>query len=89
MAIAGVVWVPSANNIGYAPEDYTTELQIYANSLATTYGVKEVPFYYAHPTPELVNGVTQPSIPQGYSIDMTTWPKSLEVIAKQLAKMTK
>ena len=89
MAIAGVVWVPSANNIGYAPEDYTTELQIYANSLATTYGVKEVPFYYAHPTPELVNGVTQPSIPQGYSIDMTTWPKSLEMIAKQLAKMTK
>ncbi len=30
MAVAGVIWVPSTHNIGYAPADYAAELEIYA-----------------------------------------------------------
>ena len=32
MAVAGVIWVPGKDNLGYTPADYSAELEIYARS---------------------------------------------------------
>ncbi len=85
MAISGVIWVPSENNIGYNPEEYSDELEIYANSLDTTYGLKSVPFFYAHPSSSLVKRVSSPQLPQAKQVTFEQWPKSLREIAEQLA----
>ena len=62
MAVSGVIWVPSENNIGYVATNYAAELEIYAASLATTYGHNKVQFIYAQPTESLVKGITTPGI---------------------------
>ena len=62
MGVAGVVWVPSESNIGENASEYATELEIYAKSLPETYEQGRVPFFYAHPTASLVEGITFPRI---------------------------
>ena len=89
MAIAGVVWVPSEANIGYTPANYGAELEVYANSLHATYGLKKVPFFYAQPANSLVEGITSPSIPGAKGVTFNQWPKSLKEIAIDLGTLAK
>ncbi len=85
MGIAGVVWVPSAANLGYSPAtDYAAELQIYARSLPATFGQSKVTFRYAQPTATLVPGITAPKIENAASAEFSQWPKSLRELATQL-----
>ena len=87
MAVAGVIWVPSENNLGYEPAIYASEMEIYANSLPDTYGQDQVQFLYAQPADSLVQGITHPSIPDAKSVTFDRWPKSLKEIAIQLARL--
>ena len=87
MAVAGVVWIPSEFNIGYTPEDYAAELEIYAKSLPGTYGQARIPFIYAQPTSTLVNGITEPNIPEAVSISFDKWPMKLDRIATEISKL--
>ena len=89
MAVSGVIWIPSENNIGYTPANYAAELEIYAKSLAGTYGLEELPFIYAQPTASLVEGITKPKIPGATSVTFAAWPKSLKNIAVEMAKGVK
>ena len=86
MAVAGVIWIPSESNIGNTPAHYAAELEIYAKSLTSTYGQKEIPFLYAQPASSLVEGITKPNIPAAKNTTFVQWPKSLKQIAKDLAK---
>ncbi|MFP6763665.1 MAG: sialate O-acetylesterase, partial [Planctomycetaceae bacterium] len=85
MSVAGVIWIPSENNIGYEPELYASELEIFAGSLPDTYGQDQVPFIYAQPTGSLVEGITSPRIPAGRSVMFDEWPRSLKGIAIKVA----
>jgi len=87
MAVAGVIWVPSENNIGYQPENYAAELEIYAKSLANTYGQDKVPFMYAQPTGSLVEGIKPPRIAGAKMVTFDQWPKSLRDLATDLARL--
>ncbi len=87
MAIAGVIWVPSENNLGYVPAEYAAELEIYANSLTSTYGQENVPFIYAQPTDSLVEGITLPNIADAKMMTFDQWPKSLQELAIQMANL--
>lgn len=87
MAVAGVIWVPSENNIGYDPKDYAAELEIYAKSLSSTYGQDNVKFIYAQPESSLVPGITAPEISPQTSATFSTWPKSLKDLAIEMAKL--
>ena len=89
MAVAGVIWVPAENSIGYNPAEYATELEIYARSLPTTYGQKRVPFIYAQPAAALVEGITEPNLPEAKRVDFNAWPKSLKDIAIEMAEQAK
>ena len=86
MAIAGVVWVPSEHNLGEHPREYGAELEIYAKSLPSTYGSANVPFYYAQPSPQLVEGISAPELSNANSVTFDVWPKSLREIAVALAE---
>ncbi|MEM7454226.1 MAG: sialate O-acetylesterase [Planctomycetota bacterium] len=87
MAVAGVIWVPSENNIGYEPENYSAELEIYANSLAGTYGLDRVQFLYAQPSSSLVESITSPANLDARFVTFDTWPESLREMAIELAKL--
>jgi len=86
MAVAGVIWVPGKDNLGYTPADYSAEVETYARSLPATYGQDKVPFLYAQPSATLVKGITAPSIQNGKSVIFEAWPKSLKNIATEMAK---
>jgi len=83
-ALRGVIWIPGPKNIGQDASQYAVALEVYADSLAQTYGQDRVVFAYAHPTAELVKGVTEPEIPQGLRVDLQAWPQSLKEIARRL-----
>ena len=87
MAVAGVLWIPSENNVGYSTKHYASELEIYAKSIDTTYGSKDVQFIYAHPGNSLLPGVAVPEIPGAKRIPFSLWPKSLQDVAIQMAKI--
>ncbi|MEM9347855.1 MAG: hypothetical protein AAGB26_14690 [Planctomycetota bacterium] len=89
MSVAGVVWVPSPANIGHNPGDYAAELEAYAASLPGTYSNQEVQLLYAQPSPALVPGITEPDIPGAKAITFDEWPKSLEALAKELARQAR
>jgi len=82
-----VIWVPSENNIGYEPALYASEMEIFAKSLPETYGQDQVEFIYAQPAGSLVEGVTNPSIPHAKSVTFDRWPKSLQEIAVEMARL--
>ena len=87
MGVSGVIWVPSESNLGEDPAHYAAELEIYARSLAGTYGHKKVQFLYAQPGNSLVEGITSPKIPDAKSAGFDQWPKSLKNIAIALAEL--
>ena len=87
MAVAGVVWIPSENNIGYTPAHYAAELEIYAKSLAGTYGLDKIQLIYAQPTSSLVEGITAPEISGARGITFASWPKSLKDLAVEMATL--
>ena len=87
MAVAGVIWVPSENNIGYEPKDYAAELEIYADSLSSTYGQANVKFIYAQPEGSLVPGITVPGISSETRVPFSQWPKSLKDLAVEMARL--
>ncbi|MGI9240325.1 MAG: hypothetical protein ACR2RV_05960, partial [Verrucomicrobiales bacterium] len=87
MGVAGVIWIPSESNLGETPADYAAEMEIYASSLAPTYGQDKVQFLYAQPAGPLVDGITAPEIPGAKSITFDEWPKSLKDIAAEMAKL--
>lgn len=87
MAVAGVIWVPSKNNIGYEPQDYAAELEVYAKSLPATYGQDRVQFLYAHPTGSLIEGISNPSIADAKCVAFDRWPKSLKETAIEMARL--
>lgn len=89
MGVAGVIWVPSEANIGERPAEYAAELEIYAASLPSTYGMERVPFFYAQPAASLVEGITAPDIPGAKGVAFDAWPKGLEVIATELATLAR
>ena len=86
MAVAGVIWIPSENNLGYTPSNYAAEMEIYAKSLASTYGMENVQFFYGQPAASLVEGITPPMIPAAKLVKFDQWPKSLKQIAIEMAK---
>lgn len=86
MAVAGVIWIPSQANIGYKPENYAKELEIYAKSLPDTYGQENVQFIYAQPSSTLIKDITEPNIPGAKVIKFEKWPKSLKDIAVKMAE---
>jgi len=87
MAVAGVIWVPSENNIGYVPANYAAEMEVYAKSLANTYGLEKVQFLYAQPTDSLVEGIKTPGIAGAKMVTFDQWPKSLKNLAIEMAKL--
>ncbi|MFC1805612.1 hypothetical protein ACFL09_01360, partial [Planctomycetota bacterium] len=87
MAVAGVIWVPSENNLGYTPAHYAAEMEVHAKSLPSTYGQEKVQFIYAQPAGALVKGITAPEIPGAKSVTFDQWPKSLKEIAIEMAKV--
>ena len=89
MGVAGVIWVPGQVNLGYAPADYSAELEIYARSLPATYGQDKVTFLFAQPSAKLVPGITQPKIANATGVEFDQWPKSLKNIAAEMAKAAK
>jgi hypothetical protein len=89
MAVAGVIWVPGQANLGYAPADYSAELEIFAKSLPSTFGKDAIPFLYAQPGKILAEGITTPSIPGGKEVSFEAWPKSLKELATQMAGQVK
>ena len=89
MAVAGVIWVPSESNLGYEASEYAAELEVYARSLAGTYGQDEVQFIYAQPAATLVDNITVPNLPEAKRVTFEVWPKSLRQIAVDMAKLAK
>lgn len=89
MAVSGVIWVPSQNNIGYTASNYAAELEIYAYSLPDTYGVEDVPFFYAQPAGSLVEGIEQPNLPSARSVEFDVWPGSLKQLGTALGRLAR
>lgn len=88
-AVRGVVWIPGEKNMGQDVSRYAAALEAYAHSLAQTYGQDKVRFVYAHPSADLVKGVTEPGIPHGTRADLQAWPKSFKEIATRLGTLAK
>jgi hypothetical protein len=89
MRVAGVIWVPSENNIGYEPALYAAEMKFFAKSFPGTYGQDQVQFIYAQPDESLVENITVPSIPGAKSVNLDRWPKSLKEMAIEMARLAK
>lgn len=84
MAVSGVIWIPGQANLGYAPADYSAELNLYARSLPATYGQDKVQFVYAQPSAKLIPGITPPKIDNSTSVEFDEWPKGLRDVARRL-----
>jgi len=82
-----VVWIPGEKNMGKDVGRYAAALEAYAASLPQTYGQEKVPFVYAQPSAKLAPGIARPKIPNGKSVELNEWPKSLKDIATQLGAL--
>jgi hypothetical protein len=89
LAVCGVIWIPGAKSMGKDVSRYQAALEAYAASLPQTYGQEKVAFVFAQPTPELVEGVGKPEIPNSKSIEFDEWPKSLKEMATKLGALAK
>jgi len=87
LAVRGVTWIPGKDNISEDLSKYSPSLEVYAASLAETYGQEKAPFLYAQPGVILVEGIATPRIEGALSIEFDQWPKSLEAIATQLGTL--
>ena len=86
-AVRGVTWIPGKDNISDDVSKYSPALEVYAASLANTFGQKTVPFLFAQPASSLVEGIASPQIKGASSIEFDQWSKSLETIAIQLGTL--
>ncbi|MEO1998900.1 MAG: sialate O-acetylesterase, partial [Planctomycetaceae bacterium] len=86
-AVRGVVWIPGKDSIGDDVAKYAAALEVYAGSLATTFGQKQVPFFYAQPAGSLVEGITAPRFEGDTGIEFDQWPKQFADIAEQLGAL--
>jgi hypothetical protein len=86
-AVRGVTWIPGESNISDDVAKYAPSLEVYAGSLAETFGQKRVPFLFAQPAGSLVEGITPPKVEDALSIEFDQWPRSLEAIAMQLGEL--
>ena len=84
-AVTGVVWIPGQKNIGEDVSRYAPALEVYAESLAQTYGQDNVKFVYAQPTAKLVEGIAKPQAKNAVCVEFYAWPKSLKQIAAKLS----
>ena len=83
-AVRGVLWLPGKGNLGKDVSRYAAALKAYASSLPKTYGQDKVPFLFAQPTAELVEGVAMPEIKNAIGVEFSQWPRSLKEIAARL-----
>ena len=86
-AVHGVIWIPGKDNISEDVSKYSPSLEVYAASLAKTYGQEKVRFLYAHPVASMVEGIAIPRVEGALSIEFDDWPKSLEAIATRLGSL--
>ena len=86
-AVRGVTWIPGKDNISDDVSKYSPSLEVYASSLAETYGQERVTFIFAQPTASLVEGIAMPKPKDASSIEFNKWPKSLKGIATQLGTL--
>ncbi len=86
-AVRGVVWIPGKDNISTDVSRYAPSLEVFASSLAATFGQKGVPFLYAQPSSSLVPGITTPEIANSSHVEFAEWPKTLETLASQLGEL--
>ena len=87
LAVSGVVWIPGEKNMGKDVSRYNAALEAYAAGLPKTYGQDKVAFIYAHPSANLVEGITEPRIENSVHVDFSEWPKSLKDIATRLGEL--
>ena len=87
LAVRGVTWIPGKDSISEDVSKYSPSLEVYAASLAQTYGQEKVPLLYAQPAASLVEGIATPQIEDALGIEFDQWPKSLEAIATQLGTL--
>ena len=86
-AISGLVWIPGPQNIGTEPARYGAALTVFAESLAATWGLPAVSFFYAQPKAGLVEGLDAPSISTPAEVvEFGAWPKSMRELAEQLGR---
>ena len=84
-AISGLVWVPGPDNVGSDPSRYAAALEVFAESLAATWGREQVPFFYAQPAAGLVEGITAPALAgPGGAVPLDAWPKSTRDVVEAL-----
>lgn len=84
-AISGLVWVPGPDNVGSDPGRYAAALEVFAESLAATWGQAQVPFFYAQPAAGLVDGITAPTLAgPGGAVSLDAWPKSTREVVEAL-----
>jgi len=87
LAVSGVVWIPGKANLGKDVSRYSAALKAYAISLPQTFGQDKVAFVYAHPTADLIEGITEPQIEDSINVEFSEWPQSLQVIAARLGAL--
>ncbi len=85
-AVRGVVWVPLQENLSDDIRRYAPSVEVLAGSLAETFGQPRVPFVFAQPTAELVEGIGLPKIDDSKRVDFSEWPKALGPLGKQLGE---
>ncbi len=85
-AITGLIWIPGRDNISSDIKKYAPSLKLLAQSTPKTFGQPSIQFLYAHPTPSLVKGITNPNIPNAKMIPLTNWPKSFKDITTNLGQ---
>lgn len=86
-AVRGVVWIPGEQNISDDVSKYSPSLEVYAASLAATFGQNQIPFIFAHPSATLVDGVAEPEIKNAPRLQFDQWPRDLESITMKLGKL--
>jgi len=84
LAVRGVTWIPGKDNISEDVSKYSPSLEVYAASLAETYGQEKVQFVYVQPAAVLVEGIGKPKIENAVSVEFSQWPESLQEIATEL-----
>ena len=82
-----MAWIPGEQNISDDVSRYSPSLEVYAASLAATFGQNQIPFIFAHPSATLVDGVTEPEIKNAPRLQFDQWPRDLESIAMKLGKL--
>jgi len=87
LAVSGVVWLPGKANMGKDVSKYSAALKAYAASLLQTFEQDKVAFVYAHPSAELVEGITKPRIENSLKVEFSEWPRSLKEIATRLGAL--